>query len=369
MTGGPAACVRVLVVVAVPDQRPSTLELQRQVEALTARPGVRCEVWFLRDYHGRRWPGSRSVDELRTWWGSRALTAVGLGRLAGLLRGLRLRSWQRALDPDVVVLDDGYGERVLDGIGRRPAVVVRRNEVRGDTYGFDEGWRAEGDVTVSSAHDLDRAPPGWLVEPERLDLEDRASELAPALVDARRPPAVVRAELGLEGRDPLVIGWGDDGWVDGATAFVRALWFLEHRHGVVAHGAWFGPMDDAEELDQLRSEAALCGLSERLVLFPPSARQAHWCGDLALLPWRVPPGPDEVLLSMGCRVPLVAFGPLPLDVPWCIEAPVLDVPALAARAAVVLTGGVDLPEERWRLGRTRAEHLDAMLDAALGCCR
>lgn len=39
----------------------------------------------------------------------------GSKRLAGRLRGQRLRSWFKEVDPDVVILDDGVGCRVLPG--------------------------------------------------------------------------------------------------------------------------------------------------------------------------------------------------------------------------------------------------------------
>jgi hypothetical protein len=348
------------VVVAAPDDRPSTVELGEEVEVLRSMPGVRCEVWFLRDYHDRRWAGARNVDSLRTWWLSRVLALVGLDRVGAVARGRRLRRWQRALRPDVAILHDGYGARVLDGCAPRPVVVVRRNEDVGDTYGFDEARLERGDVTLASTPapaDGDDRP--WIVIPSG----DRIEQLEPALTDARRARRHGRQELGLEGRVPLVVGWGDDGWVDGSTAFVRTLWFLEHRHGIVAHGAWFAPMDDDVEVGRLRSEAERCGLADRLVLLPPSPTHQQWCGDVAVLPWRVPPSSEVAAVAGACRVPLVAFEPLPLDAPWCLGAPVLDVPALATAASAALAGAFAQPPEAWHVA-SRREILEDVLATA-----
>ena len=358
------ATTSVLVVLAAPDGRPSTVELGEEVEVLRSMPGVRCEVWCLRDYHGLRWPGARNVDDLRTWWPSRLLASVGLDRVGAALRGRRLRRWQRAVRPDVVILNDGYGARVLDGCSPRPVVVVRRNDDLGDTFGFDEEHLDRGDVTLASIGapaDGDERP--WIEIPPHLRLDEHIQELEPAIAHARRARQDGRRELGLEGRVPLVVGWGDDGWVDGSTAFVRTLWFLEHRHGVVAHGAWFAPMADQVEVDRLRSEAERCGVADRLVLLPPSPTLQQWCGDVAVLPWRVPPGGDVAAVAGACRVPLVAFEPLPLVAPWCLGAPVLDVPALAAAAWAALEGHFEQPPDAWHVA-SRREVLEDVLAAA-----
>jgi hypothetical protein len=337
---GQGEATSILVVVAEPDGRLSTEQLHRLVEVLGQRPNVRIEAWFLRDYHRHRWAGARNVDALRTWPVNRALEAVGLGTVGAFLRGRRLRRWFAALDPDAVVLDDGFGARLLPAARRPPLVVVRRNPVPGHDYEFGEERRLEGDLVVSSLPAGEGDPP-WLQVAPFVD------ELTPAQVAPRLEAAqTARARHGLPEGVPLVTGWGEDWWIDGADAFVRALWFLEHRHGVVAHGAWFGRFDD-EDRSRLEAEAERCGLTGRLHLCDLGDTEDWWCGDVVVLPGRIPLEFDVALMAGACRTPIAVYAPAPVGLPWLFEVPFLDVPSLARAAADALAGRFAVPPQRW----------------------
>jgi hypothetical protein len=326
--------VSVLVVAALPDDRESTGYLEMLVDELSARPGVRATVWYLRELHYQGVPPDRHVvDRLRTLPGLRQLDAVGAGKLAHAVRGRVLRRWYRKVAPDVVVLDDGLGLRVLDVADPRPPVVVRHNPEPPPYAELEPPARRTGDLTVVAA-----ARAG-----EFTDVPDAYVQLPWATgAEAGRPyrdpeaRSRVRRQFDLPTDVPLVVGWGDDGWLDGPDLFVRTLWALEHRHGVAAHGVWFGLSSDPREAERLCTEAARCGLADRFWHRPQVGIDAQSCGDVVLLPYRSPVDPVDLAPALVSGAGLVTFrSTAPLG-PGVDRVDELDVEAAAAAVAGAL---------------------------------
>lgn len=333
--------VSVLVVSAFPDDRQSTVELELFLADLDARPGVRTDVWYLRRFD-QPVPGTRRhvVDSLRTAPGLRQLDRVGAGVVANALRGRLLRRWYREVDPDVVVLDDGLGLRVLDVADPVPPVVVRHNPVPPPFVELEPPALRTGDLTVVAAA---RAA-------EFTDLHDAYVQLpwsdfvgADAGVPYRGAAARdrVRETYGLPTGVPLVVGWGDDGWLDGPDLFVRTLWTLEHRHGIEAHGVWFGLSSDPREADRLVTEAGRCGLSSRFWHRPFVTVEAQSCGDVVLLPYRSPVDPADLAPAMVSGAAVVTFRSTAPVGPGVVRVDELDVEAAGAAVAAALDGGRD----------------------------
>ncbi|MFM7068435.1 MAG: hypothetical protein ACKOYM_03140, partial [Actinomycetes bacterium] len=111
--------VDVLIVAASCDQRRSTAELWYLAESLADLPQVHVATWFLRraadapTESARAWRNERVVDDLRTWFPVRAARAARLERVAGWIAGARLRRWFAQVHPQLVVLDDALGGRIL----------------------------------------------------------------------------------------------------------------------------------------------------------------------------------------------------------------------------------------------------------------
>lgn len=326
--------VSVLVVASLRDERTSTDELELLVEHLRARPDTTVEVWYLRELdHLPVREGRRVVDRLRTLPGLRVLDAVGAGKVAHAVRGQVLRRWYRQVQPDVVLLDDGLGRRVLDVAAPVPPVVVRHNTELPPFAHLEPPPDRTGDLTVVAAaaaeeyEDVD----GVYVQ---LPWNAGAEAGVPFRSDHERDQARVR--FGLPTGVPLVVGWGDDGWLDGPDLFVRALWALEHRHGVVAHGVWFGLSADPREVDRLTTEAARCGLAERFWQRSQVGVDGQTCGDVVLLPYRSPTDPSgllPVLVSGSAVVTFRSTAPAGLGV---FRVDELDVEAAAAAVAEAL---------------------------------
>ena len=338
-TEGSPSELNVLIITAEPDERLSTRRLQVLHEAMSVRPDVRCELWFLRDYHGQRWPNTRNVDSLRTWWLNRLLTSVGLGRVASFARGRRLKHWMAIIDPDVAILDDGFGSRLLSAAPRPPAVVVRTNEVAGDDFGFEDPPVVVDDAAVNSSKGGEARRPGaHRFHP----FGDYPGELEFGRGVRERG----RGDLPVDEGVPLVVGWGDDGWVDGSDLFVRTLWFLEHRQGIVAHGIWLGPQSDEIEAVRVTAEAQLCGLGGRVHLLADDP-EVRYVGDVALLPRRVPLELAVVPRAGASQVPIVTFAPVSAVAPWLFGVPYLDLPAAARAVASALAIPHGAERDRW----------------------
>lgn len=352
----------VLVVSAWPDARTSTHTLRLVVNELARREDVRVEVWFLREKQEQpRWYGSRVVDDLRGWLPARLAELVGLRRVADLLRGLRLRDWHRRLRPDVVLLDDGLGERVL--LPRRPipVLVARRNTVAPDLA----EWEPAPELAVAAVV----VAPGEVADPEALppelpsgDLRDWSRFRAMAEPEARRAE---RERLDLPLDVPLVVGWGGDGWLDGPDVFIRALWALGARHSIEAHGVWFGLGIDRHEVATLQAEAERCGLAERVHVRSAGTAAARASGDAVLLPYRSPGDPEEVLAMLAAGLRVVTFPTNALPEPGVVVVDHLDTDAAAAALAAALVA------DRTEAVATFAERNDVALwvDRFLGVVR
>jgi hypothetical protein len=345
----------ILVVAARPDQRRSTEVLRLLVGYLDRHPDTRVQVWFLRaDTDGgddEPWPGSRVVDELRTWWPTRPMVGETGRRLADALRGARLRWWLRQARPDVVLLDDGLGDRVLDPWTRPVLRLVRRNP---------------------------EPPLGADMEPPALESADAIVELRPTEHDDGMAhlvlPVLRRRSLALQMADPaerrrirdtlrigggeqLVVGWGEDAWIDGADLFIRTLWALGDRYGVRPHALWLGLSSDPHEADRIRTEAARCGLADRFHLRPLTEEIQRYVGDAVLLPTRVPEEDPERILNALCIGQVVVATEDERLPDQAAPMPPLDVEA----AAVALRDGL-AGDRAERFERSRLLDIDQWLD-------
>lgn len=348
MTAAPPS---VLVVIASPDDRPSTASLQTAVEELRRR-GARTEVWFLRAWLPEvPWPGSRVVDSLRTWAGTDLLAKVGLERVAGGLRGLELRRWLRSAAPDVVLLDDGIGERVVEQLGeprsagqkRRPPVrVVRLNE-RPPVDDFGEPTTTEADLLI--------VPTGWrtpLAPPTDRPTDNTAPTLEMDLLkdlgaghrmrDAGRRASVLES-MSVPTDAPIVLGWGDDGWIDGPDLFIRGMWTLEARFGHRPTAVWLDGSRDEYGRERLRAEAERCGLGDRYFLCTQPPPEAKLCGDVTFLPVRARLDADDVARAITAGSRVVTFEAAGTEGLPASTVPDLDLETAAAELAAALEKG------------------------------
>jgi hypothetical protein len=323
------ASLRALAVLLEPEPHPGLDQWRTLIEASERAVDADLRCWFLRDRRHERWSGAGNVDDLRTWAPNRALGAIGLGLVASWLRGRRLRARFAEVAPDVIVLDAGWGERLLGAAGPHPIVAVR-----------DDPW------PVSADPDEERHPEiGALVLAEHPDgasgdptAGDRPivhwspylTDIEPWHPDLADERARQRTQLDLPPDAVVVVGWGEDGWVDGSDLFVRTLWYLADRHGIEAHGVWIGPMADATEVDRLRGEAERCGLADRLVLVEPGAGIDLRCGDVVHLPRRVPLEWEIPATCAACDLTLVTCAEVPFRARWIRSGALLDLPGAAA---------------------------------------
>ena len=329
----------VLVITSNPDQRESTSSLREIVDELRRRPDVRVEVWFLRAYEPAvPWEGARVADSLRTWGPARALDLVGAGRVADALRGLRLRAWIRRADPDGIILGDGVGDRLIEHAPRRPVRIERTNPSPPDFADMEPPPVAPADLHIVSGNPLSPHDATRLVEPvypfiicedgkDFGDTPTREQQLS---------------ELGLPADAVVIVGWGADGWLDGPDLFIRSLWFLEQRHGIVAHGVWAGSGSDAHEVDRLRAEAARCGVEDRFHYLTRLTRGVKLCGDAVFLPYRSSPERDGLLPVITSGGAVVTFPVIDPDYPAVHVVPHLDVEAAAAAIAVAVSEDRDV---------------------------
>lgn len=327
------------------DDRSSTAALREIAAALDRDPDVQLSVFLLRRRGAGNdtWPSERVVDDLRRWWPAVVADRILSPTVAGRLRGMRLRWWLHRADPDVVILDDGLGHRVIEHLRRRPVVVNRCNidpppGALDDTVPYDDP-----DLVIAPAGALvDRSTP--VVREHRFWRSGAAARLADDRI--RRD---LRRRLGVAEDAVLVTGWGADGWLDGPDLFVRALWALEHRHEVAASGLWFGSQIPAE-VRQLRSEADRCGIGDRFDVRPydgdGEAPLDALCGDVVLLPTREALLVDHVMPASISGLRTVTFEVARIDDERVILVPDLDIEAAATALLAALDGD--------RVARSRA---------------
>ncbi|MFZ4519705.1 MAG: hypothetical protein ACOYOP_15050 [Microthrixaceae bacterium] len=361
---------RVLVVGPCPAPEHDDPSIDLVVDRL-ARAGSEVGRWYLFPRPHQPHPAERVVDDLRAWWPSQGLSAVGLGPVAGRLRGLRLRSWFREVDPDVVILDDEVGGRLLGSTRRRPRLVARPEPTPDAEWAVERRSCPPVDaVLVPARRDAERGTAPSAAAPEVGSSIEVVEPPAHVLRHAGAAPSegavsTARERAALPAGVPLLAGWGEDGWLDGPDLMVRVLWVLEHHHGRRAHGVWFG-LEDRAELRRLESEADRCGVRDRFHLRPLRGPEAHLAGDVVVLPLRCDrPGlADELAPALLSGARVVTF-PTVSPVDDSVEVvPVLDVAALAAAADRLLA--VDRGGRRAEVVRRWDGAVAGMVDGILG---
>jgi hypothetical protein len=358
----------VLVVAPSALDRPSTPQLRLLLEAMVRRPDVTVDVWFLRPiWYGdvlEPLPTSGRppwiVDELRTWPPGRALEAIGLGRVAAGLRGLRLRRRLREVGPDLVLLDDGVGDRIL-GPGEARAVRVAR-------LNADVSPAAGLEAVATDGIDLWLTVPGGPA-PAGAGAERSVSGLLGEHGWARRQAdpevrARLRRSVGLEPDAFVVSGWGGTSWVDGPDLFVRALWALEAHHGIRAHGLWVAIDPEPQDVARLEAEAERCGVGDRFHLVSGDD-ELRLCGDAALLPYRCE-GDAFVLDALAAGLAVVAFEAVGWEDEGIEVVADLDVDAAAAALAAVDPSARDARVEAARHRLDPDGLVDELLDLVTG---
>lgn len=325
----------ILVVTSTPDHRDSTTELGVLVTELRRRPAVKVNVWFLRHGETTPWPDSRIVDDLRTLPLPAAIDKVGLTPLAGVIRGRTLRKWWAEVDPDVVLLDDALGERLLPEDRSDLVVVHRMNTTPPSDAGLETPASVAADIQLIPLKSTPREGPRGrtvLGTTRRSDLEP-ARPFADGVARA-----IVRSRLGLPADGLLVVGWGEHAWFDGPDMFVRAIWYLRERHDVDAHGLWVGD-DEGDVAAVVDDESTRCGLSEHVTHGPRSTIDARLCGDVAFLPYRDEGDLRSVHEAAVVGCPVVTFPVWPSNDPTLRTVDHLDLEAAAV--AIVEASQVD----------------------------
>jgi hypothetical protein len=343
-----------LAITAAPDDRRSTHSLELIVREITQRHGHAADLWYLRHHLGRApEKGSRVVDDLRTWTPSNMVEQLGAPKMAARLRGLRLRSWLHEIKPDIVVLDDGLGSRVLDPLRQIPTIIVRVNATPPVNAQGEPRFDATPALHIIGS-DVDiaesRIPGRHIIE----------LPLAEAGADRCADPGVRRARrdaLGLPREAPLITGWGDDGWLDGPDLFVRALWALHHRHSLEAHAVWFGLSADRDEGERLRQDVHRMGLSRYFHLRPDTGTVDRLCGDAVFLSCRDAAEPSGIAAAVLAGPCIVAFRACDIFEPARQVVRLVDDIDVEAAAGALAAGLREDREERWRRSRSAALRL------------
>lgn len=326
----------VLIVTNSYDERESTAALRRIARAMESTDGMRTSVFLLRhSANGRRtWPGARVVDDLRRWLPATLVSTVS-EVAAGRIRGLRLRVWLRTADPDVVILDDGLGARVIEHLRRRPVIVSRINAGTPSIVEDEPGPITGPDLVV--------APAGTVLDttaPVLRECDDGDFSAEAAYVDAA-VRAQTRRRIDVPEGATVISGWGADGWLDGPDVFVRIVWALRERHGIDAHGLWFGSQLP-DETRRLHEEAERCGLTGRYHIRPYDGLGETpldaLCSDVVVLPTREALLAKHLQSASASGLIVVTFSVAETADARIWAVPDLDVDAAAAAAARALEG-------------------------------
>ena len=229
----------VLMILATPSERADSETIRRLGIELERHGRFSVTTWYLRDLKAEAPTSTWVVDRLRTAGSAQALANVFGPGVALRWNGLRLRQRLRALAPDVVILDGGRGERVVASRRDRHRLVAL---VRSDQTPDDD--LEPSDPTV---FDAVIAPAGRSLDaPARnasgtvLGLPVFAHDPAAMAYWSSANRAKARQHLGITGERPMVVGWGDDGWLDGVDLFIRTLWAIETKQGVQIEGVGLG---------------------------------------------------------------------------------------------------------------------------------
>ncbi len=317
----------VLVVSSSPDDRRSTATLHDIVTELAARPGLRVHTWFMTAPDpGRVWDGARALDQP---FGSAALdrlASLPVGRLRRRLRGVRRLAWLAAARPDAIIFDDGLGEPLVRRMSRSHVRVDRVNPLPPPIVPADlRSPVGDADLVIGTPSGAWSASTRHLEAPEVFVRPPRSA----AELDGLRRAA--RERLGIGPDQPVVVGSGRHGWVDGADLFPRVLWTLRHRHGIDAHGVWIASHLAIDEAAPLEAEAARCGLDDRFDLVDDPRLVA--AADVAVLPCRdaAPAADAGVYIESG--IPVISFPVWAFEHPLLEVVPHLDLDAVADAAA------------------------------------
>lgn len=261
--------LRVLVVTSAPDDRRSTAALRGAVAELAGAAQAEVHVWFLRGSPatagtwGRSaaptgWSGSvRVIDDLRMWWPVRTARRLGLDGFAGRIAGARLRLWRRAASPDVVVLDDALGGRLLGR--RRPAVLaVRHNSLPPVGAELESRWTGPVDIEISPAGSASGPAPH----------DGRALVLEPVWVEpvagiGESPVPDLRRVFGLP-TEVAIVMWCGRSSESALDDLVTVLAEVEARGGPAAHGLVVDDRLTHDRLSVIRRTAEDRGFGDRI---------------------------------------------------------------------------------------------------------
>lgn len=310
----------ILIVAAGADDRRSTEVLRLVERAAKRRSDVDVTVWFLREgEHADRWAGRLVVDSLRTWKPAAVLDAIGAATLAARLRGARLRWWYRQVAPDVVVLDDGLGARVIPPQAT-PVIVERINE----------------EPTMEAALEVP--------SPRRVNARFGTGAGVPDTpmydIAAITTDEEIRRRLGVPTGAPVVIGWGHLPWWHAPDVFIRTIWHLERRLGRPVHGIWFLTRGDSALREHLGAEVARCDMDSSID-FRGDAPPAEWAGDAVMLPYRGAPDLTDVLGAACNGIAPVTFSPVEGYGTLTRHVDYLDLVSAAERLAEIVEAGPD----------------------------
>jgi hypothetical protein len=243
--------------------------------------------------------------------------------------------WRYLDRPDGVLLDDGLGQRLFPEAllksSKRPALIERKNDTLPRFADWEPEPVVEPDVVLYTdcEPDVGRDVEAIVVERNLGDYREFRRRGDPEEVGR------IRERLGIDGEGLLVCGWGDEAWIDGTDMFVRALWVLEHRHGIKARGVWFGLDADPNAVDRLRAEAERCGVGDRFFVHPRNDPLVKFCGDVAFLPCRSPIDGREAREAVASGLGFVAYEGLVPPGSGVTVVPYLDVDAAGAEIAAL----------------------------------
>lgn len=261
----------VLFVSALADDRRSTEHLEAAASALRDRGHGSIGLWFLRPgTRPARFTDAAVVDSLRTWTPAAGLDRIGLRPLGDRLRGMRLRRWFRAIDPDVIVLDDALGERVIPR-GSRAAIVHRRNPTPPILDGEEPPARIEprglltGVSSDAAGSDLPTCTLGPL---GGLDPARAASE--PGV------RAAARSACGLPAGARVLAAWPQV--LHDPTDLLAAV-----ASEPDAFGLWADPGATPTELAGVRDAAGALGVRDRVRIVSTSRPTVRLCADAAIV--------------------------------------------------------------------------------------
>lgn len=348
----------VLVILATPRERADSETIRRLGTELARHGRFSVTTWYLRDLDAEAPASTWVVDRLRTARSAQALANL-LGPGAALRwNGIRLRHQLRSISPDVVILDGGRGERVVASRrGRHRLVALLRSDQTPDDDLEPSGPTTFDAVIAPAGRTLD-AParnPSEIV----LDLPVVAHDPSAIAYRSSARRAEARRHLGIPDDHPLVVGWGDDGWLDGVDLFIRTLWAIEAKQGVQVEGVWLGRSVDQHEAGRFAAEAGRCGVGDRFHSRPDTGIEARLAADVALLPYRSPADGTAIRDAIASGLPVVTTPAVDLQHALVRVVDHLDVEAAAAAVVQALETTRDQNIQHARSSRL---HIDDWCD-------